>query len=403
MTRAEPNHGNTARIRRLDASETRALGVARFLASRSHRYFSAALYAMQPYAIEGFGTFAVDRRWRLYVDPECLRRWTPEETAGVLLHEVGHLVRDHASRGERIGASLGGTGRHLRWNLAADMAINDDLLGDQVLLPGSPVTPHTFGFPAGLLEEDYYTRLEPSGAKGCDCGSGADGQTRPWELPVSESDPGVSASQAASVRRQVAEAVRGIDSVPAGLRRWAEASVERRPDWRQQLHAALRRPRRWRAGRHDKTWQRPNRRASCTPGILLPGQRSPRMEIAVVVDTSASITVVELGAALGEIDAIRAQCGLGELWVIACDAQPSPPKRVRSTAPLSLHGGGGTDLRPAIAMLAHLQPRPDVAVIITDGHTPWPGRAPHGISIVVATTDVAPPHPNWTTIALTMP
>ena len=69
----------------------------------------------------------MDPRWRLYLDPDLLvgaDRWETTTAAGVLLHGVGHLLREHAARAE----ALPGPHHHLAWNLAGDAEINDDLL-----------------------------------------------------------------------------------------------------------------------------------------------------------------------------------------------------------------------------------------------------------------------------------
>src|SRR5204862_164330 len=80
---------------------------------------------------EGLGTFAVDRAWRLYVDPVTLGDWGPQLAGGVLVHEVGHLLRAHAERGDALGSDYD----HDRWNLSGDIAINDDLMAAGIRLP----------------------------------------------------------------------------------------------------------------------------------------------------------------------------------------------------------------------------------------------------------------------------
>ena len=64
-----------------------------------------ALFAAAPVAAPGLGTFAVDKAWRLYLDPALLvgpGRWQPTTAGAVLQHEVGHLIRDHAGRAEAL-------------------------------------------------------------------------------------------------------------------------------------------------------------------------------------------------------------------------------------------------------------------------------------------------------------
>src|ERR1700737_4963674 len=99
----------------MDPDTALAFSAARMLAVTEAPYLAAALFAVTPLAAPGLGTFAVDFRWRLYLDPACFASWTPSQAGAVLLHEIGHLVRDHAGRAESAGVD-----DHRRWNYAAD-------------------------------------------------------------------------------------------------------------------------------------------------------------------------------------------------------------------------------------------------------------------------------------------
>lgn len=80
-----------------------------------------------PVAAPGYGTWAVDKYWRLYIDPALLvgdDAWSVLDASGVLLHELGHLLRVHADRATALPQPFS----HPLWNLAADAEINDDLL-----------------------------------------------------------------------------------------------------------------------------------------------------------------------------------------------------------------------------------------------------------------------------------
>ena len=65
--------------------------------------------------------FAVDERWRIYYDPKGVERYEVDELAFILLHEVHHLIRNHAdrARSKQVVPDV--------WNIAGDMEINDDL------------------------------------------------------------------------------------------------------------------------------------------------------------------------------------------------------------------------------------------------------------------------------------
>ena len=134
----------TRPVRALSRDEHEAFRLARLVAAETMPYFMHGLFATAPLAWEGLGTFAVDRHWRLYMDPALLvgpQAWGPQVAGAVLLHEVGHLLRDHAGRAEALAQPCD----HEAWNIAGDAEINDDLLAAGVPLPEGVVTPSGIG------------------------------------------------------------------------------------------------------------------------------------------------------------------------------------------------------------------------------------------------------------------
>lgn len=157
------------------------LAAARLLAAEQQPFLAVALYAMTAVADDSRRSFAVDEQWRLYVNPARLAEWPVTQTAGVLLHEVGHLLRDHAGRARAVGAA--DERSSMRWNIAADAEINDDLIAAGIELPTDPVTPQALGMPAGKVAEFYYANLEEARGVVPDCGSGCHGHDDPGVSP----------------------------------------------------------------------------------------------------------------------------------------------------------------------------------------------------------------------------
>jgi hypothetical protein len=177
--------------RPLNAAEARLLTAARLVAVEHAPYLAYALFTIRPVAAEGLGTFAVDRGWRLYLDPATLTRWGAWLAGSVLVHEIGHLVRAHAERADALGADVDRD----RWNLATDAAIVDDLLAAGVHVPDGVVTPARLGLLDGGIEEVYYAALSeqsPSAMQGTGsgggCGSGAGDPRPPFNEPFNEHD-----------------------------------------------------------------------------------------------------------------------------------------------------------------------------------------------------------------------
>lgn len=121
-------------VRALTADEWRRLRLARMAAVETMPYYARALFALVPVAADGLGTFAVDKHMRLYVDPKMLGTsdgWDIPTAGAVLLHEVGHVLREHAVRADAMDAPVD----RQCWNIAADAEINDDLLAAGLGLP----------------------------------------------------------------------------------------------------------------------------------------------------------------------------------------------------------------------------------------------------------------------------
>ncbi|MBW8482448.1 vWA domain-containing protein [Actinomadura parmotrematis] len=365
------------------------LDLEKLLAARLHAvkvrpYLASALFALHVVADRSVPTMAVDAHWRCYVSPGFVARTPVEDLAGVWVHEVSHLLRDHHGRGERYARERGedGPGDRLRRNIAADFEINDDIYGDGLPRPAGAVLPSMLGLPDGMLMEEYLrtsslSRLT-SDLAWLDCGSGADGRARPWELGP-EGAHGLSRRQRDAVRFRVAEGIKGRPGdAPAGWRRWADEAFHAPQPWRQLLGTAVRSAATGPGTGEDHSHRRPSRRSAAVPGVLLPSLRRRPPRVCVVIDTSGSVSDAELGAALLEVAAIaRAVGGRRDLVsVISCDAAAGVAAPLCRAEHLELVGGGGTDLRAGFARALRSRPRPDVIVALTDGQTPWPAEPP---------------------------
>jgi predicted metal-dependent peptidase len=392
--------------------EVPGLAAGRLWAASHFPYLASGLFGAQVLAKPGIATVAVDEGWRLHADPELAAAWTPAELGSVLVHHVSHLLRAHGERAVAAGI-IPDDAR--AWIRGADAEINDDLVPAGLELPGHPVLPRHLGADEGLLAEQYFVAgraggegaagpdsggsaagapggrttgagTPPAGHWDLDCGSGADGWPRGWDA---SGQPALSPWQARLLCRQVAQEcvrhAREAGNVPAGLLRWAEQTLQPAVDWRRVLAAV------------DYSYRRPSRRASVAGAVVLPALRRPVPEVAVVCDTSGSMTEELLAAALAEVEGLLRSLGLArQVRVLACDTAVGAARRVTSARQVELVGRGGTDMGAGIHAAAALRPRPAVTVVLTDGFTPWPDRPPRGIRVVVALLgDEAPDGPEW--------
>jgi predicted metal-dependent peptidase len=384
---------------------------ARVWAAHQAPYLATAVLALDPVVVRepaglDLSGFPADPDYHVYIDPEVLAATELPVIGFWLLHQVTHLLRQHAARfparaetaEPAVPAPARTPGQH-RWNLAADAEINDDLRAGEVAIPPETVTPAQLALPDGWTAEQYWDALGGESQAFVDCGSGADGQPRPWDC----GRPGLSAIEKQMLGRDVARRIQEHQKlrgdVPSGWQRWAEDLLVPTVNWRRQLAAAVRHGVADVAGRVDFTYRRPSRRAAAVPDVVLPSLRQPLPQVAMVLDTSGSMSDQMLAQALGEVGGVLRSLGLGRrnLRVICCDAQAYAHQRVLDARDVRLLGGGGTDMGKGLAAAAALRPRPDLAIVLTDGHTPWPSRAPDGIRVVVGLMDSDGRTPEWAT------
>ncbi|MEU9162045.1 VWA-like domain-containing protein [Streptomyces sp. NPDC048424] len=360
------------------------LFAARLHAARVRPYLATALFALHTVESRRVPTMAVDRHWRCYVSPAFVDRTPVEELAGVWVHEVSHLLRDHHGRGDRYARAHGltGPGERLRMNIAADFEINDDAFGDGLVGPKDAVTPQALGLPAGRLMEEYLRQFRLSAhtesMAWLDCGSGADGLDREWDLGP-DGAHGLSTQERDAVRFRVAQGINGRPgNTPQAWQRWAEEAFHPSQPWRDLLGAAIRSAVSGSGAGEDYSYGRPSRRSAAVPGAVLPSLRRRPPRVSVVIDTSASVSDAELGSALLEVASIsRAVGGRRDLvTVVPCDAAARIVHPLCRGEGIPLLGGGGTNLRAGFTKALRTGPRPDVIVVLTDGQTPWPDSPP---------------------------
>jgi predicted metal-dependent peptidase len=370
-----------------DGLDRTKLAAARLWAATRFPYLASALFASPAVAQPGSGTVAVDEQWRLYVDPYVVADWSVEELGVTLVHHAGHLLRDHAARARDM--RLASDDDAAAWVSAADAEINDDLADAGLPLGGRDVLPRDLGCDAGRLAEEYFEAARATAPEHDDCGSGADGRTRDWD----HGEGGLSPYSSDLLRSQVASDIRQhgkeAGDIPAGLLRWADSVLTAKVDWRKMLAAEIRRGVAGITGAVDYTYRRPSRRAAAGGDVVLPSLRRPTPEVAVVCDTSASMTPDLLERVLAEVDGVLRGVGLrgNGVRVLACDTAVHSARRITSSRHIELVGGGGTDMGAGIEAAARGRPRPDLIVVLTDGYTPWPPQAPRGIKVIVGLLD----------------
>lgn len=381
------------------------LAAARLWATNHYPYLASAIFAAPTLPAPGLGRIVIDRWWRIHADPDVIATSSVAEIGGELLHLTSHVLRDHASRADATGMREVAELHH--WVDAADAEINDDFPAD-IDRVSVRVAPVDLDLDPGRLAEEYYRRGSVRTDEHNDCGSGAHGAIPDWEPPppddkTPDSANGMGQQQQELLRQRVAAdiAQADADAVAPNLRSWALDRIEPHVDWRRELSALLRQAIAATAGAVDYSYRRPSRRASVSTGVVMPSLQQPTVAVAVVCDTSASVSDDMLGQAVTEIDGLLRSHAVRSVRVLSCDDAVRTVQRACRGRDLELLGGNGTDMTIGIDAAIDHRPPPDLIVVLTDGYTPWPADQPRArvvVGLIGTDTDdtFAPPTPpDW--------
>lgn len=354
----------------------------RFSQARIHAafkapYLASGLFALKPKItqsnrIGNNRTFPADASWNIYIDPDIAIETPLPEFGWWLLHQISHLCRHHAAR---MPQSL----EQARWwSLAADLEVNDDLEIISIPISANVVSPESLGLPKGRLAEECLSYIEVLD----------EAQVLDDFVHCDLEDTSVS-SEANGLERELLEQRIAYDitncradqgKVSGGWQRWATEKLRPVVDWRTQLRSLVSRGLYHNTGQIDFSYRRPSRR-QCSSQVILPTMVAAKPSIALIVDTSGSISNTQLNSILSEIDSLLV--AFRPLHVICCDFQAYPVQVVHKLSDIELIGGGGTNLQAGITAALQLKPQVNLILVLTDGNTPWPIAPPH-IPVVIA-------------------
>ena len=329
---------------------------------RARQPFFAALALFAKYEItEEVPTAATDGE-TVFLNPGFWAVLGPAEQDGLLLHEVLHAALGHCTR-------RGGRDLHL-WNTAADIVINGMILAEPgMVLPAGGMRDDRL---AHLGTEEVYEMLQRERPDA----------PAPEMLDLLENeDAGLSGDpgKADALQRHWHEAMQraraivrslGQEAPPAGMRRELEALEPGRLDWRSWL---------WRYLVQTPTDFSGYDRRFVGRGLYLEALEGERVRVHVCVDTSGSVTDVQVQAFLGEVRGILDAYPHLECDLYYADAALHGPHRLESggTPPRAL-GGGGTSFRPFFER-REAETRfgeTALAIYLTDGYGSFPESPP---------------------------
>ena len=365
----------------------------RYIIAKKTPYFVTMVQTLSPVLAPGFGTMGVTDQGVLLIDPEWVKQHDPETVAGLLIHEVNHMLRDSHGRTRKLTGVVYDKRfpptpeqQHLLYisNIASDLAINTDVLAMGFKLPSDGMFPARFDFPEGLTHEQYYELLlqkkeEQEKRKGDDqgneqrpdgdnsgdgggepdltqpqpgkCGSGqcGSGGGNPTEHEH-EHQPDKNADVASATRTQAeleaakratAEAIKqhassakGAGTMPAGVLRLADeiASPPKVP-WSKKLARAARHGVTAAAGnvfsRYDGVARRQSAVGYGMGRPILPRSRAFIPSVLFFIDTSGSMSETDLTSGAAECAGAARAAG-GKVELFAVDTDLYPLGDVRN-------------------------------------------------------------------------
>jgi predicted metal-dependent peptidase len=355
-------------------------------------------------------TAATDMK-TIFINEQFVESIDDDTLIFVLAHEIDHAAKKHCLRRG---------GRHpLAWNVACDYSNNLFLkdcgfkIWDAALLDERFRDESGFAMSADRIfnilmkeaqdEQSGGQRGQGSGEDGDDQQGSGSGSSPPGigeegnqhhspmlgdiQEPDEVHDPVERDKLEREVQNKVAQAAtvaKMMGDMPGALERFVNQILAPQVPWYEKLRHLMSEMK-----PDDEDWSRRNRRCRTA---YLPADYSEHMGgIGIINDTSASIGDDELIKMNSEAHSVIEDLKPEWVRIFWADAHVASEQLFEPGDPFvpKPAGGGGTDMRVPLREME--QHEPDVVLLFTDGHTPWPKEEPPYPLIVCCTTQVAVP------------
>lgn len=349
-----------------------------------HPFFGSILLRRPMEATDEIPTACVTSEGAIKYNPQFVERMDFEELLFLLAHEAMHVALGHLPRMKDRD--------HKLWNYACDAVINDLLEAEGI---GRPIIGGVKMRGAkNRTAEEIYEELKQKppqnrGRKGSS-GDGQGGSTqgqgtaaagtedlRQEELDKYATSADVSEA-VAKAKQELAQAAQGArlsGKLSGAVSQLVDKTLSTKVPWR----SVLERHMTSKADQH-RSWSRPNKRYM--PRHYLPRrERLPAMgKLVVGIDVSGSVTDEEIARYLGAVNEIIEVCPPEEIYVVYATTRVEHVDRYgREDYPIKptpSGSRGGTDLRCIMRWMEKEDVDADLAVVFTDGCTPYPSRLP---------------------------
>lgn len=287
----------------------------------------------------GGGTMGISVSGSIVLDPDFVDGLEKEELAGVLAHEMLHLVLlHHGRRGSRDP---------WMWNIATDMCINKALQDDGIRLPKGAVLP-PYEYRGDLYAEAVYEWLQKN-QKSCP-EQPKDGKVMPGagcsvlDDPNQAKQPTDWKKVAIEARTLAQAAGRGTSAVAALL-----APRQQKINWKR----VVRRGFELVCAKVGRDWQTFSKRHRRSPvhGAQLPGWQGFDPRIAVVIDVSGSMNREWVNEIVSEVKGLIKQFPGVNVYLVTHTSEVTwqgwVTQNTQTKLTEAVSFSGGTDPAPA--------------------------------------------------------
>lgn len=315
----------------------------------------------------------------VYFNPEYVAQNDPF-IEGDILEVVMHCAMQHLSRRKHRDLE--------RWNEAADLSIRPLV---HQFFPQHPLLSAQDGKYPDMAAEQIYELLEQQEEKQKQKGGGNGGQGKPdgeeqGEQPggMVEPDPDQEEEAEAAGKQwqravaNAAEKATKAGNMPGNLKRVIDQLIPvEKIDWRDIIRDMSRDAK----SKTSRSWSRVNRRRNGQDGDpVMPGYADDNIyNLVICFDVSGSVDEEMLRNMKSEVAGVIDQDILNSATLIAVDTRPQSIEVVtNSDGVLNWHptGGGGTDFRSAMDLIAKEYPNSVGMLFLTDMETASFGKEP---------------------------
>ena len=357
---------------------------------RDHPFYTALLYRMEIVSTNQVRTMATDGK-HVFYNPDWVVEKTVPETVFVLAHECSHVSYCHHTR------KLIGNYDHKLWNQACDYAINGGLVAAGFTMPEDGLIDSKY---TGWASERIYADLKRKLAENPEDGTGEPDDSE-GEYSISDGDwgevldavddqgnvldaAGISEEEV-SIAEEVHQAAQiekkiGKGNSDAQIRDVIDSHKGAVQPWYQIIKDHL----------HDQvitdqSYANVNRRF-VHQGLILPGNlTTPNGELVIGIDTSCSLTLVELAEIGTHTQDIVDEINPTRIHIVYCDSEVRKAVSFDRGEDIELkfYGGGTTAFNPVFNWVEYEQIFPHAMIYFTDGYGDVGPNGRHGINFEV--------------------